>query len=139
MKKSKVFTRDIFDGAALLAMSAMITKLLGVLYKVPLSRILGEVGLGYFNSAYTVYSFFYILCTAGVPKAVAIVICDKKAKGEDAFERDTVLKALGAFSLLGFVLTFIFIYLAVLGLSCGAQDLQSSLRHVGSFILSCGT
>ena len=24
---------------------------------------------------------------------------------------------------------FIFIYLAVLGLSCGTQDIQSSLRH----------
>ena len=32
---------------------------------------------------------------------------------------------------------FKFIYLAALGLSCGNQDRQSSLRHVGSFFLSC--
>ena len=33
----------------------------------------------------------------------------------------------------------IFTYLAVLGLSCGTWDLQSSLQHVGSFLaLACG-
>ena len=39
-----------------------------------------------------------------------------------------------------FLKILLFIYLAVLGLSCGAWDLQSSLQHVGSCILtlSCG-
>ena len=40
------------------------------------------------------------------------------------------------FSLLGWILRFllVFIYLAVLGLSCSMQDLQSSLQHDGSLV-----
>ena len=41
------------------------------------------------------------------------------------------------FSLLGWILLLfllVFIYLAVLGLSCGMQDLQSSLQHEGSLV-----
>ena len=39
-----------------------------------------------------------------------------------------------------FLKILLFIYLAVLGLSCGTWNLQSSLQHVGSCILtlSCG-
>ena len=31
----------------------------------------------------------------------------------------------------------IFIYLAALGLSCGARDLQSSLQHMESLVAAC--
>ena len=46
---------------------------------------------------------------------------------------------LRCFSLLGWILLLlfllVFIYLAVLGLSCGMQDLQSSLQHEGSLVV----
>ena len=45
----------------------------------------------------------------------------------------------GSWVSLAFFLSSFFlksIYLAALGLSCGTQDLQSPLQHVGSF--SCG-
>ena len=35
------------------------------------------------------------------------------------------------------VFFFIFMYLAVLGLSCDMQDLQSSLWHAGSLVVAC--
>ena len=36
-----------------------------------------------------------------------------------------------------YILYIFFIYLAVLGLSCGTQDLQSSLQHVGCLVVAC--
>ncbi len=102
----------IFDGATALAVSAVVTKILGLLYKMPLFRIMGDEGMGYFNSAYTVYTFFYILCSAGVPKAVALVISENDAEGRRGSERRVVKSALWAFFLLGISATALFVIFA---------------------------
>ena len=70
--------KSIISGAFSLTVSTLVVKLLGMIYKIPLAQFLGEEGMGYFNSAYTVYTLFYILCTAGVPKAVMILISQRK-------------------------------------------------------------
>ena len=70
--------QTVVSGALSLTVSMLAVKILGVIYKIPLAHFLGEVGMGYFNSAYTVYSFFYLLCTAGVPKAIMILISEEK-------------------------------------------------------------
>ena len=64
----------LFKGTILLSVSVIITKFLGVAFKVPLSYVLGDEGMGYFNTAYAIYGFFYILCTAGVPKSIMLVL-----------------------------------------------------------------
>lgn len=104
-KVGKIF----FDGASALAVATVVTKILGLLYKAPLSRILGDEGMGYFNSAYTVYTFFYILCSAGVPKAITIIISENDAKNRRANEKGIIRSALLAFLLLGVTLTALFI------------------------------
>ena len=71
--KNKMGNKSIVRGALSLTVSALIVKIVGLIYKVPLSYILSDEGMGYFNSAYTVYTFFYIICTAGVPKAISII------------------------------------------------------------------
>ena len=53
--------KGIINGALSLTISAIMVKLLGLIYKVPLSYILSDEGMGYFNAAYTVFSFFYII------------------------------------------------------------------------------
>ena len=66
----------IISGALTMTIATLLVKLLGLGYKIPLSYILSNEGLGYFNSAYTVYSFFYLISVAGVPKAVTIILSD---------------------------------------------------------------
>lgn len=102
----------IISGAFSLTLSTIIVKLLGLIYKVPLAAILGDEGMGYFNSAYTVYAFFYLLCTAGVPKALMILISEAKAKGRATDERHIYKTALWLFLILGIVITVLFIILA---------------------------
>ncbi len=110
LKKRKL--NLLFDGAAALAAATVVTKILGLLYKLPLSRILGDEGMGYFNSAYTVYTFFYILCSAGVPKAVAIVVSENEAEGNKGAEGRIIRSTLFAFFALGAIATALFIVFA---------------------------
>ena len=54
--------------------SAFLVKILGFLYKVPLSHMLGDEGMGYYNSALTVYAIFYILTSSAIPKAFSVIL-----------------------------------------------------------------
>lgn len=102
----------IVGGTLSLTVSTMIVKIIGLIYKIPIASLLGDGGMGYFNSAYTVYAFFYLLCTAGVPKAVMILISEAKAKGRAAEERSILRIASGLFIIIGGTLTAAFIIFA---------------------------
>lgn len=106
-------------GAALLTVSAMAVKLLGLLYKLPLTHVLGDEGMGYFNSAYTVYTFFYLLCSSGIPKAVAITVtateggADGGGGASVAQERVGLLRAIARiFFVIGCAVSLLFLLLS---------------------------
>lgn len=70
-------------GALLLLCSAVIVKLIGGLFKIPLSSkyCLGDLGFGYFSSAYDLFTPFYALAMAGLPVAVSKTVSEYLAKG----------------------------------------------------------
>ena len=77
MKAQK--TSTFFGGAAILAASIAIVKIIGALYKIPLGRILGDVGFGHFNNAYAIYNLLLMVSTAGLPVAMSKTISEANA------------------------------------------------------------
>lgn len=71
------------QGAFLLLCSAVIVKLIGAIFKIPLSSkyCLGDLGFGYFSSAYDLFTPFYALAMAGLPVAVSKTVSEYSAKG----------------------------------------------------------
>ena len=98
-------------GAAWLATSALLLKIIGLIYKIPLSYMLGDEGMGYFNSAYTVYIFFYVIGTAGIPKAISIIVSKKEAEVR-GYGYSVFKSAFLTFSVGGLALLSIFIFCA---------------------------
>ena len=103
---------SVLKGTISLTIATITVKIIGLIYKIPLTRFLGEEGMGYFNSAYTVYAFFYILCTAGVPKAVTILISEARGAGRVGDDRKTARVALGMFTFVGILVTLTFFLLS---------------------------
>ena len=70
-------------GTAVLLISAVIVKLIGALFKIPLSsaHCLGDEGFGFFSSAYDLFSPLYSLAMAGLPVAVARTVSEHTAAG----------------------------------------------------------
>ena len=66
--------QNFLQGAALLAAANAIVKLIGAFYKVPLMRIIGELGYGYFMTAYDIYSMLLMISTTGLPIAMSRMI-----------------------------------------------------------------
>ena len=93
-------------GTLALSISVIITKILGVAFKVPLSYVLGDEGMGYFNTAYAIYGFFYILCTAGVPKSVTLVLTSFRTEKSDS-DREVLHSGLVLFAKIGLFSTLL--------------------------------
>ena len=51
--------QSFLHGAALLAGATAIVKVLGALYKIPLGNILDGDGMGYFSTAYSVFTMIF--------------------------------------------------------------------------------
>ena len=99
MKSNK--NLSFLKGTISLSISVIITKILGVSFKIPLSYILGDEGMGYFNTAYAIYGFFYILCTAGVPKSLTLVLSENRANSGEKNDIQILRAGLKLFLLIG--------------------------------------
>ena len=67
-------------GALILMLSNIIVKVVNALFKIPLANIIGDTAMGYFSSAYSIYSMCFLISTAGLPVAISHMIAAAKAK-----------------------------------------------------------
>lgn len=70
---------NYLKGAAILAVTVAITKVIGAIYKIPLYNILGDEGTTHFQFTYTIYSLLLTFSTAGVPVAMSRLIAESIA------------------------------------------------------------
>ncbi len=109
MKKAKLLS-DLSAGVILMTVSNLIVKAAGLMFKIPLTALIGEEGMGYFNGAYTLFTWFYMLSAAGLPTAASMLI----AKLPEKSRRNGALKifriALSIFTLVGLVGCLILIF-----------------------------
>lgn len=67
-------------GAIILLIANIVVKVVGAIFKIPLARILGEEGMGYFSTAYQVYTWLFIVATAGIPVAISKMISESRTQ-----------------------------------------------------------
>ncbi len=95
--------RSFLSGVSILALSGVIVKIIGLLYRIPLLGHLGTEGMGYFNTAYELYALFCVISTAGLPVAMSVLISAHEADGNLQHARRVYHVARNAFLLIGLV------------------------------------
>lgn len=83
--------QSFIEGAAVLVMATAIVKVLGAVFKIPLGNLIGELGMGYFQTAYDLYLPVYSIALAGMPIAVCRMVASYMAK-EQYHDARAVLK-----------------------------------------------
>lgn len=68
-------------GAILLGFAGLLVKLLGALFRIPLGNIIGDDGMGYYQTAYPIYNLFLTIATAGIPTAISRMTSERYALG----------------------------------------------------------
>lgn len=96
--------QNFLHGAAILTLGVIIMKLLGAIYKIPLSNILGDTGYGYFNAAYSIYYVMLTFSSAGLPVALSRIISERGGDENQALRSKIFRVSLICFSAIGLVL-----------------------------------
>lgn len=94
MEKKNNKSNYLFQGA-ILASASIIVRMIGLIYRIPLGRIIGDVGNSYYSCAYEVYSIILLISSYSMPLAVSKVVSAKIGSGK-RYEIQRILKvALG--------------------------------------------
>nr|WP_291233724.1 polysaccharide biosynthesis protein [Frisingicoccus sp.] len=83
MDSSKTKTgRNLVVQGSILALASIIVRLIGIIYRIPLTNIVGNEGMGYYGFAFEVYQILVILSTSAIPVAVSKLTAARVAKHE---------------------------------------------------------
>lgn len=79
-KKKSSNSNYIFQGA-ILASASIIVRMIGLLYRIPLGRIIGDVGNSYYSCAFEVYSLILLISSYSLPLAVSKIVSARIGTG----------------------------------------------------------
>ena len=112
--------QGFLQGAVILTVGAMLAKIVGALFKIPLTRLIGTEGAGHFNAAYNIYIVLLNVSSTGLPLAVSRLIseADALAQKDEIYSIRRV--SLRLFLLIGSICS--------IGMFFGAEHLAGWLR-----------
>ena len=136
MKRKSVF----FKNTLILFVAMFITKIIGAALRIPLTNMLGGVGMGYFSTAYSFFNPVYTVLAAGLPiivtKLTAQSIACKRYKEARKIKNAALILSLVA-GLLGTVFMFIFAAPFANFAASSPESLLSVLAITPSVIFCC--
>lgn len=69
-------------GATILAAAGILSRLLGLFYKVPLYQLVGDYGNGIYSNVTNIYNLLLMVSTVGFPVAISKMISENAALGD---------------------------------------------------------
>lgn len=113
----------VYKGAIILAIGSFITKILGALYRVPLTTLLGVELLGVYQMVFPMYTALLDVSSAGVPSGISKLIAnDTKNK------KDYLIGGLLSFGIIGF-LAFLVMFVFARHLSVFQGNVSAILAY----------
>ena len=102
--------KGLVKGALILSVAGIVCRLLGVLFRIPLSNIVGNYGIGLYQLVFPLYSLLLIVSSAGIPVALSKMIA--RVRDNQQQTKQIFVNALVVLCLIGVVITVSFLVLA---------------------------
>lgn len=119
----KKIKKSLLVQGGILAGAGLITKIIGFIYRIPMSNILGEQGNGVYSVAFGIYNVALTLSSYSMPLAVSKLVAARLAKNEGKNAKRVFLDALLFAILVGTI--------AMLALYFGADALEGLYKRQG--------
>lgn len=94
---------NLVRGTAILTIGLFLSKVLGLLYIIPLYQIVGEEGIGLYNYAYIPYNLALAVAVSGAPLAISKFVSKYNALGDYATGRKLMKSGVIIMSITGFI------------------------------------
>ena len=102
--------KGLVKGALILSSAGVICHLLGVLFRIPLSNIVGNYGIGLYQLVFPLYALLLIVSSAGIPVALSKMIA--RVRDDRRQTKRVFVNALVVLFVIGLVITLVFLALA---------------------------
>lgn len=66
----------------ILAVASILTRIMGIAFRIPLTRIIGDEGIGAYSNAYEIYNMALLLSTYSIPIAVSKLVSARESQKE---------------------------------------------------------
>lgn len=80
MSKKRSSTGFLVQGS-ILAMASIVSRIIGLLYRIPLIGIIGDVGMDYYATAFEIYNNLLIISSYSLPLAVSKLVAADMSRG----------------------------------------------------------
>ena len=117
--------RTFLKGAIILGAAGLIVQVMGAIFRIPLANIIGDQGMGYYQTAYPIYIFLLVFSTNGAPAAISKMTSERIAVGNRE-EAHRVFK-------LSFILMFVIGIVAASIFFFGAELIVKALKNQGAY------
>ena len=74
-------TTSFLSQGTILAAASLISRVIGLIYRMPLTAIIGDTGNDYYGSAYTIYNILLIISSYSLPLAVSKLVSANISQG----------------------------------------------------------
>ena len=114
MSEKKLRKQELYEGTSVFLLATALVKIIGAFFKIPISSdyCLGDLGFGYFSSAYDFFAPVLTVTVSGFPVAISRIVADYIAKKRFADAEKTFLLSRKMLLVFGFFLTFTVIILS---------------------------
>lgn len=82
MGKQNSKSSNFIVQGGILAIAGVIARFIGLIYRVPMQRTIGDAGMGYYSAAFQIYSLMLIISSYSLPVAVSKLVAGYIAKDE---------------------------------------------------------
>lgn len=125
-RNEKTERKTLLKGAATIATGGLVAKIIGALYRIPLTNLIGGEGIGLYQLVYPFYCLLLTVSATGIPSSIAALTARKCAAGENT--RPLFKTCMRLFLAVGGVLTAVM----VAGASFLAK-MQGEVRLTGGY------
>lgn len=110
MAKERQKKGEFLKGAVWIAFGGFAAKIIGALYRIPLTNLIGGRGLGLYQMIYPVYCLLLTVSATGIPSSIAKLTAERIANGQD--DRAVFKGAMKLFLLIGVFGTILMMLIA---------------------------
>ncbi len=82
MSRQKRKRNNFIVQGTILAVAGLIVRIIGLIYRIPMTNIIGDEGMGYYSFAFEPYSVMLLLSYHGLPTAVSKLVAERNGEGK---------------------------------------------------------
>ncbi len=129
---------SILKQAAILGIASIIVRAIGLLYRIPLSNIIGDLGNSYYGVAFNIYTILLLMSGYSIPTAVSKIISSYNALGEYRNAHKSFITSLVFIGIFGGILSISLYIFSPYFLPSGSEEALFALRSLSPTLFISG-